>query len=438
MAQSLAIRGATLVTLDPEVGVIPAGLLTLEGDRIKEVGADNGEDPKADEWIDGRGRVALPGFVNAHVHTRPVRALGDGLPVPDWHTRYADGVSLVMDDEDSRAGALLAFGECLLAGYTSALAMPVKPRGCFRGAVEIGVRAAVAPHVSDRPDSAGASDTVEDNQALIQQCGTSADGRVHSWVGFDVLAGCSDEMIRAMRREADRHGVRIHGHLSEHRAEVDYALERWGKRPAQALQDLGLLSPDVVLAHCVQIDREEIDVLARSGAHVAHNPVSNMKFASGAAPVPALLEAGVTVALGTDGMLSTYRLDPFETMRHTLALHRLVAGDAAALPTEKVLEMATVYGARALGVEAGRLSPGLKADVTLLDTRRLHLAPRAHGVHDNLIALLVWSAAAADVETVIVNGKVVVRDRKLTLADEAAVRRQAQEACDRILSRLKD
>lgn len=437
MTRSLAIRGATLVTMDAEIGVVPDGVLILEGDRIREVGADSGKDPMTDEQIDGRGRVALPGFVNAHVHTRPVRALGDGLPVPEWHTRYADGASLVMNEEDSRAGALLAFGECLLAGYTSALAMPVKPQGCFRGAVEIGIRAGVAPHAADHPDFAGSSDTIEDNLALIQKYGTSEDGRVQSWLGFDALAGCSDEMIHGMRRDAGLQGVRIHGHMSEHQGEVEYAAGRWGKRPPQALEDLGLLGPDAVLAHCVHLNHDDIEILARTGTNVAHNPVSNMKFGSGAAPVPALLEAGVTVALGTDGMLSTYRLDPFETMRQALTLHRLVAGDAAALLTEKALEMTIAHGNKALGLDGGRLSPGLKADVTLLDARRLHLTPRARGAHDNLTALLVWSAAAADVETVIVNGTVVVRDRKLTLVDEETVRRQAQEASERILARLK-
>ncbi|MFQ5915198.1 MAG: amidohydrolase family protein [Nitrospinota bacterium] len=436
MGRSLAIRGATLVTMEPEIGVIEEGLLVLEDDRIKEVGPDTGRDPSADEVLEGRGRVALPGLVNAHVHSRPARALGDGLPVPEWHVRYADGVSRVMDDEDSRIGALLAFGECLLAGYTSALAMPVKSRGCFRGAVEVGIRACIAPHAADNPDFAGTSDTFEENLALVEECGISSDGRVQSWLGYDNLSGSSDDFLRALRREADARGVPIHGHLCEHRAEVSYGTKRWDKRPPQALWDLGVLGPDFVAAHCVWFEKEDIDLFARSGSRVVHNPVSNLKFGNGASPVLSFLQAGVTVALGTDGMLSAYRLDPFETMRHALALHRFVAGDAAALSTEKALEMATLHGAKALGIEAGALSPGLKADVTLLDMRRLHLTPRARGAHDNLIALLVWSAAAADVETVIVDGRVVVREGKLTLADGEAVRRKAQESSERILERL--
>lgn len=436
MVRSLAIRGATLVTMDPEMGVIDEGLLVLEGDRIREVMPDPGRDPDADEFLDGRGRVVLPGLVNAHVHTRPARALGDGLPVPEWHVRYADGVSRLIDDEDSRIGARLAFGECLLAGYTSALAMPVKPQGCFQGAVEVGIRACIAPHAADNADFAGTSDTFEDNLALIRDCGTSADGRVLSWLGYDNLSGSSDRLLRALRQEADTTGRRIHGHLCEHRGEVTYGVERWGKRPPGALHDLGLLGPDFVAAHCVWFDREDIDLFARTGSHAVHNPISNLRFANGASPVPSLLEAGVTVALGTDGMLSTYRLDPFETMRHALTLHRFVAGDVAALSTGKALEMATIHGARALGIDAGRLVPGLKADVTVLDARRLHLTPRVRGTHDNLMALLVWSAAAADVETVIVNGRPAVREGKLVRVDGDAVRAEAQETAERILDRL--
>jgi 5-methylthioadenosine/S-adenosylhomocysteine deaminase len=422
--------------MDSELGVIENGTLILEGDRIQEVQADSGRDPDVDEVLDGRGFVALPGFVNAHLHTRPARAMGDGLSVPEWHVRYPDGVSRLMNDEDSRIGALLAFGECLLAGYTSALAMPVKPQGCFQGAVEIGIRACISPHAADNPDFAGTSDTFEENLEFIQKCGTSADGRVHSWLGYDTLAGSSDEFLQGLRREADSTGRRIHGHVCEHEGEVTYGLKRWDKRPTQALSDLGVLGPDFIAAHCVWFDPSDIDRFAQSGSHVVHNPVSNLKFASGAAPVPSLLEAGVTVALGTDGMLSTYRLDPFETMRQTLTLHRFVAKDATVLSTEKALEMTTLHGARALGIEAGRLSPGLKADVILLDMRRLHLTPWARGEHDNLMALLVWSAAAADVDTVIVDGRVVVKEGKLTLVDEEAVRSQAQETAERLLQRL--
>lgn len=437
MAGSLAVRGATLVTMEPEIGVIPDGLLVIEDDRIVEVEENTGRDPQTDELIDGGDLVVLPGFVNAHAHTRPVRGLGDELPVPEWHLRYADGVSVLMDDEDSRKGARLAFAECLLAGYTTVMAMPVKPQGCFRGAVEIGIRAGVAPHAADQPLIEGSCDTIEDNDRLIEECGISPDERVHSWLGFDVLAGCSDSMMRGMRERADQFRIRIHGHMSEHQGEVDYALERWGTRPPPAMEEAGLLGPDVLLAHCVKIDRDDIELLARTGTNVVHNPVTNMKFGSGGAPVPALLEAGVTVALGTDGLLSTYRLDPFETMRQALNLQRLLAEDAAALPTFKAMEMTTVHGNQALGNDGGRLRPGLKADLTMIDMRKPHLTPSAVGDHDNLIARLIWSACAADVDTVIVDGSVVVRNRKLTQVDEERVRREAQTASDRLLAQLK-
>ena len=196
MARSLAIRGATIVSLDPQIGVIDEGLLIVEGDRIHEVGPDTGNSPDTDEVIEGKDRVVIPGFINAHMHARPARALGDGLPVPDWHVRYADGVSRVIEDKDSRTGALLAFGECLLNGFTSVMAMPVKPQGCFRGAVDIGIRACISPHASDNPDFDGTSDTYEDNLSLIQRCGTSPDGRVQSWLGYDNLSGSSDVFLQ--------------------------------------------------------------------------------------------------------------------------------------------------------------------------------------------------------------------------------------------------
>ncbi len=436
MARSLAIRGATIVSLDPQIGVIDEGLLIVEGDRILEVGPDTGNSPDTDEVIEGKDRVIIPGFINAHMHARPARALGDGLPVPDWHVRYADGVSRVIEDKDSRTGALLAFGECLLNGFTSVMAMPVKPQGCFKGAVDIGIRACISPHASDNPDFDGTSDTYEDNLSLIQLCGTSPDGRVQSWLGYDNLSGSSDVFLQALRRDANTTGLRLHGHLCEHRGEIDYGLKRWGRRPPQALEDLGFLGPDFLAAHCVWFEPEDIAIFSRTGSHVVHNPISNLKFANGAAPVRDMLDAGVTVALGTDGLLSTYRLDPFETMRQTLTLHRFVTGDPMALSSMQVLEMATIQGARALGIEAGRIAPGLKADITILDMRRLHLTPRTLGEHDNLTALIVWCASAGDVETVIVNGTVVVREGNLTLMDTQKIRLQAQETSTKILEKL--
>ena len=433
---SILIRGGTIVTMAPARPVLEDGWLTIEGQRIAALGAGPPPARPAADTIEAAGKIVMPGLVNAHLHTRPGRAMGDGLSHIEWHHRYADGYSAGMTPDDAYAGALLAFGECLKAGTTCVLPMPVLSGAVGRAAEDIGIRATIAPHGGDDPPGAKGLDPLEDTLSLIRAQGDPKGKRVRYWLGFDNLVDCTPEYLAQVRDAFATYAVGIHTHLNETHGRIAATRQKFGDLPARVLEREGFLGPRTVVAHCIHLEPEEREILRQTGTHIVHNPVSNMRLGNGAAPIAELLDRGLNVCLGTDGMLSAYKLDHFETMRIAAMLQRVTLHDCQVLPPQRLLEMATVNGARALGLEAetGSLEVGKRADLIILNGGGLHLTPRARGGHDNLATLLVYSAHGSDVETVLVDGEIVVKDRKLTRVDEAKVRADAQAASDRILA----
>lgn len=439
MPHSLAIRGATIVTMDDDRTIIPEGTVVVADGRfaLVEPGA---RDPGVDRLIDGRGQVLLPGLINCHLHTRPARALGDGLSLFEWHAVYPDGLCRAMTPEDSRAGSLAAFAEALKGGTTTAVDMTCKPSGALAAAEEIGIRAVIVPLAADADRAGGgACDAYQEVLPTIAaQAPRLAGGRVRYWLGFDAINGCSETTLRQMSADARRLGIGIHGHMSESQGDTRWAPQTLGLDPAAYLARAGILGPRTILAHCNWLTEEEIGLLASSQTSVSHNPTSNMKLGTGVCPVGALRRAGVNVGLGTDGMLSNFHLDMFEVMRGACMLQRIHHLDAAALSSGDALEMATRGGARAVGLgdELGSIAAGRRADAVLIDFDQVHLRPRLRGAHDNLIALLVWCVRGSDVTTVIVDGRVIVEGRRLRTVAEPHIARQVQESAERLVARI--
>lgn len=439
MAQSLAIVGATILTMDADRTVIDEGTVVIEAGRFAAV-ERGARDPLVDRRIDGRGGVLLPGLINCHMHTRPGRALGDGLSLFEWHALYPDGLCRAMTAEDSRAGSLVAFAESLKSGTTTVIDMTCKPEGAASAADEIGIRAIVLPLAADadRADG-GACDAYQEILPVIAaQAPRRAGGRVQYWLGFDAINGVSEATLRQMSRDAARLDVGIHGHMSESRDDTAWVPTTLGVDPAAYLGRAGILGPRTVLAHCNWLTDDEIGLLATSRTSVSHNPTSNMKLGTGVCPVPRLLRAGVNVGLGTDGMLSNFHLDMFEVMRGACLLQRIHHLDAGALSSWQVLEMATRGGARAVGLggDLGSIEVGKRADAALVDFSQVHLQPRLRGAHDNLVALLVWCAHGSDVTTVVVDGEVVVEGRRLTRVAEAYIGRLVQASAERLVATM--
>ena len=438
MTQSVAIVGATIVTMNDARDVVADGTVVIERGRFASVTAGT-RDPGADRLIRGDGCVLMPGLINCHVHTRPGRALGEGLSLFDWHALDPDGLCRGMTEADSRTGGLLAFAESLKRGTTTVMDMTCKPAGAFAAAEEIGIRARIAPLAADAQFAGnGACDVYADFVESITNLPRPADARVQYWLGFDAINGVTEATLRRMSQDAQRLHTGIHGHMSESRDDAGWPDRERGEPAAIYLRRTGVLGPRTVLAHCNWLTADEIEALAETGTSVAHNPTSNMKLGTGVAPVPELRARGVNVGLGTDGMLSNFHLDMFEAMRGACMLQRIHRLDAHALMSWDVLEMATRGGARAIGEapDLGAIEAGKRADAVLLDLGGAHLRPLIRGRHDNFAALLTWCAHGSDVRTVLVDGVVVVEDRRLCLADEAAIVRDAQRVAERLVAAL--
>jgi 5-methylthioadenosine/S-adenosylhomocysteine deaminase len=439
VTRSVAIVGATVVTMDDDRRVLEEATVVVENGRI--VAVESGRrDPRADRVIEGRGHALMPGLINCHMHTRPGRALGDGMPLFEWHSLYPDGLCREMTVEDSRAGSLVAFAEALKSGTTTVMDMTCKPEGAILAAEEIGIRALITPLAADTPWSDdGACDSYPETRDLIKAVApTQTSARVQYWLGFDGINGVTEGSLKEMGELSRRLSIGIHGHMSESRDDAGWTDREHGLPAAVYLNRAGVLGPRTVLAHCNWLTEQEIGLLRSSGTSVSHNPTSNMKIGTGVCPVPDLLAAGVNVALGTDGMLSNFHLDMFQVMRGACLLQRIHRLDAQALSSSQVLTMATRNGAQAVGLgkELGAIEVGRRADLVTIDLERVHLRPFLRGKHDNLAGLLAWCARGSDVDTVLVDGRVVVEGGQLTAMREKDIIARVQNTAEAVLQRI--
>jgi 5-methylthioadenosine/S-adenosylhomocysteine deaminase len=419
MSADLVITDALVVTGDAHGTVIEGGAVAVKDGRIVRIGpaAEIGRDARA--VLDARGLLLMPGLVNTHCHGGDslFRGLVEDLPLEPWLQTVWKAEGAILSPETVRLGATLAFAELLLGGVTTVMDMFWHPRETVAAARAVGCRVATGGIFFDGPggDRLAADRRLAEAEAFFDAF-ADAD---------DVLAGCfphgaytvGPENLQAAKRLADARGGLFSTHAAETRAEQATVASRYGRSVIRHLDALGLLDAGTVLAHCVWLDDEEIAILARSGATVAHNPISNLKLASGIARVPDMLRAGVRVTLGTDGAISGNDLDMWMALRLAATLHRGANLDATAVTTAQALRMVTLDGAAAIGAadRIGSLEPGKLADVVLLDLRR----PSAVPLFDPLTHI-VFSAAKADVRHVFVGGRQVVRDGALTLHDVAA------------------
>jgi 5-methylthioadenosine/S-adenosylhomocysteine deaminase len=300
----------------------------------------------------------------------------------------------------------------------------------------VGLRATLVPYVADAPGYAY-FETSASNRRLLETHREAADGRVRGWVGLEHLFYCTPEAFRVARNLADEFDTGLHLHSSETRWEVDESLRRYGRRPVEELFQRGALGERTVVAHGVWLDDHEIHLLADTGTSVAHCPCSNMKLASGAARVGDLRRAGVTIAIGSDGEKENNNLDLLEEMKFAALLDKVSTLDPTTGDPWDVLRMATLDGARALGLEhlCGSLEPGKRADVITVDLRALHTTPLVHGPNSNVAAHLVFSASGHDVDHVWVDGRLLVEGGRVLSVDTESVRRRAQGAAEELFAR---
>jgi len=407
-------------------------LLDTESGVIEAVGAP-GDVPPGEERLDATEGLVIPGLVNAHTHAAMTlfRGYADDKPLDAWLQEDIWPVEAELRAGDVRAGAKLGVAEMIRSGTTAFADMYFFMPEVADVVAEAGVRARLGHGcITAGKNGAEAHADFEEALGFAREHDGRADGRVRTAFMPHSLTTVDEAFFREYVPEAREAGIPVHFHANETENEVDPLVEAHGQRPLSYADDLGLLAGDSFIAHGVHADDAEMGLLADRGTAVVHCPASNMKLASGMAPVQRLLDRGVTVGLGTDGAASNNDLDLFDEMRDAAMLGKLAAGDAGAVAAPTAVEMATAGGARALGFECGRIEPGAAADLAVVDLEAPHLTPR----HD-LVSHLVYAARGSDVRHTVCDGAVLMRDRELLTLDVDACRREASERARAVVDR---
>ncbi len=421
----ILIKNCRLLPMTSKNDLIHNAYLIIEGSKITEIGS--GELPSEDrfkEIIDAHNMVVMPGLVNAHTHAAMTlfRGYADDLPLMEWLQNKIWPLETRLQPEDYYWGTMLGITEMIKSGTTCFADMYFMMEQAARAVKETGIRACLARGmVGIGPD---AENAFTDSRRLYEEWNGEADGRIQMVLGPHAPYTCPPDYLKRVVALGEELDMGIHIHLAETKSEIQQIKEQYQKTPIILMKETGLFERPVLAAHCVHLTDEEIDVLARYKVGVAHNPESNMKLASGIAPVPEMLRSRVNVALGTDGAASNNNLDMIQELRSCSLIHKVNTMDPEAVPAYTALEMATVNGARALGLRGvGTLESGMKADIIMVDFNKPHLSPQ----HD-VVAHLVYSASGSDVDTVMIDGRVVMRRRVLTTIDEKQV---LSEVCSR-------
>jgi 5-methylthioadenosine/S-adenosylhomocysteine deaminase len=415
----------------------PGGVL-IDGDSIVAVGPAEEVVVQAGEAnvIDAAGHAVLPGLHNSHLHSGLLRGTAESMSLWDWLRSYVDPAHRALTPEIAEAAALLCYTEGLRAGTTSVMDMWRFMEGSARAAERVGIRATLVPYVADA-EGYDYFESIGSNRRLLETHREAAGGRVRTWVGLEHLFYCSPDAFRSAVGLAEEFDTGIHTHSSETIWEVQESLKRFGRRPIEEFFNRGILGRRTVVAHCVWLDDREIALLAQTGTGVAHCPCSNMKLSSGPARVGDMREAGIAVGLGTDGEKENNNLDLLEEMKFASLLQKVSTLDPTTGDPWDVLTMATLEGARALGLDriTGSLESGKRADIVTVDLRGLHTTPVLHGGDFNVPAHLVFSAGGHDVDRVWVDGHLLVEHGQVRSVDAGEVRDQAQAAAEQLFAR---
>jgi 5-methylthioadenosine/S-adenosylhomocysteine deaminase len=427
---TLSIEGGRV--LRPDMTVERADVLVDQDDgEILEVAPDLA----GEESLSASGGLVIPGLVNVHGHAGMtlMRSNVDDTPLGPWLREHVWPVEAALTAEDVRAGVELGILEHVKNGTTAFGDQYFFMEEYVEAVEQAGMRALLGYGcITEGKDDEGAREELETTVEFAREHHGAADGRVRAAVMPHSLTTVAEWALAEAADAARTHDLPLHLHANENPEEVDPILEEHGVRPLRYADDLGILGEDTFLAHCVHVDDEEIGLLAETDTGVAHCPASNMKLNSGIAPVQAMLDAGVTVGIGTDGPASNNDLDQFDEVRDAAMIGKLGADDAAAVDAEAVVRMATAAGADLLGFDAGRVEAGRAADLAVVDLEAPHLTPE----HD-LVSLLAYAVRGSDVRHTVCDGEVLMADREVQVLDGAAVRERAQERADALLERAE-
>jgi len=440
----IIIKNGTIVTMNEKNEIIKEGIIAIDGNEIVDIGnaSDLGKKYNADTKIDASGKVILPGLINAHDHSYQIllRGMLFDKPLPVWDAKFAWPAAAKLTEQDCHLSALLTYAEMIKSGTTCAIdnwyIQSWKNADYVAKAFEeIGIRGIIAWGFMDRkvPESlrTESAKALAAFQKFLEKWNGAANGRMHVWFGLPGTFACSMENLKKAYKIANKHGLGFNIHVAGTSEAESGILWEHGMREVEFLLKNGLLGPNVLAVHCVWVTTREINILKETGTKVVHNPIGNMNLASGVAPITEMLNAGMTVALGTDG-LATYSKDMFEVMRATAWLHKVTKLNSETIDANKILRMATIEGAKALNLdnEIGSLEPNKKADIVILNLNHLHTIPRHF-----TIPQIVYCAKAHDVETVLIDGRMVVKDRQIKTINESDLMQKVQQSATKLWER---
>ena len=418
---NILITGGTLVTMSAGIEIIEDSFVGIKDDLIVAVGRNNDggcATLQAKETIDASGCIVMPGLVNTHTHLPMVcfRGMADDLPLMEWLTGNIFPAEVrFVNKKMVSDGATLAMAEMILSGTTTFCDGYFFENAIAEAVSTAGMRAIV---------SQGFADFIMPDKPAFEKIMAAAQRFVKRWLPYAPLITpayfchstytCSPETLARAKEAAREAGILYLIHLLENKDEIGTILNRYGKKPVQHLLDLGVLDEQTIAVHCNWLNKEDMAVFADLGVRVAHNPESSMKLAAGVAPVPEMLRHGITVGIGTDGCASNNDLDMFREMDTAAKIHKVTSLNSTVMNAETVCKMATIGGAKVLGMDKliGSVETGKKADIILVDMNQPHLTPLY-----NCYSQLVYATRGADVKTSIINGRIVMKDRRLCTID---------------------
>jgi 5-methylthioadenosine/S-adenosylhomocysteine deaminase len=441
---SILIGNGLVVTMDDKRRVIPNGYVAINGDQIIDVGKGDGKDKfEAEEYIDARGSIVMPGFLCAHTHF-----YGELLRASPWFAKIEPptdfmqnlqriwwALDVLLTHEDAYAAALIGSIDFVKSGTTmffDNISAPNAIEGILdhmeKAVNEVGIRGILSFEATQRRSIEEGIRGVRENERFIKKNNSDPEKLVKGAIYLHASFTVTDDLFKLAREIANKYHALLSIHVEEGLVDVYHNLERYGMRPIERMEKLGFLGPDVILVHVVQANDDELAIIKKSGAHVAHNAMSNMLNAVGIPPVPKMMRMGINVGIGNDG----YIFDVFENMRTTYLIHKVWNLDPRLMTPQEVVEMATVNVAKMFGVERelGSLERGKKADVIIIKPE----LPPTPVNEETVYGHIVNTFNGRDVKTVIVNGRIIMRDRKLLTIDE----QKALEYVHKVVSRLWD
>lgn len=431
----LLIKNADIITMNDESTVIKNGYIGIKDKKICYVSPEYPEAFKAGSEIDAAGKIAMPGLVNSHTHSAMtlLRNYADDMPLEEWLFDNIFPVEAKLTGKDVYWGTMLGIAEMIKSGVVAFADMYMFMDDVARAVTETGIKANLCKSAVQFFEG-GELKRLDISQSAIDYYNryhNSADGRIKVFIEIHSTYLFNEKTLTNAAGLAKQLDTGIHIHILETMAEVESSKKDYGMSSVEICKKTGVLDVPVLAAHCVHLTDHDMELLKEAGCSIAHNPSSNLKLGSGIARVPEMIDTGINVCLGTDGAASNNNLNMFEEMNLAALIHKGVAMNPQLMKSEAVLKMGTRNGAKALGFnDTGVITEGMKADIILIDTDKPHFYPK-----NNPLSTIVYSAQASDVDTVIVDGNIIMKNRIFTSIDEERIKYEVHSLSDRLLGR---